>query len=77
MVSMGKLCSMRDEPCITVTLTAMTQLKDPGHVRKRKQGEISAAQQVSIRDALLAFLKIDPSVPEIFIKKISYIILST
>lgn len=69
MAAKGKLCSLRDQHYITVPLTAMTQLKDPGHVRERKQGEINAGQQVSVGAAQLGFLKhgqkqIEPSVPE-------------
>lgn len=57
MVAKGKLCSLRVQHYITVPLTAMTQLKDVGHVRTRKPGEISAGQQVSVGVALLDFLK--------------------
>lgn len=57
MVTKGKCCSWIDQHYIAVPLTAMTQLKDAGHVRKRKQGETSAGQQVSFRVALPDFLR--------------------
>lgn len=50
MVAKGKLCILSAQHYNTVPLTAMTQLKDASHVRKRKLGEISADQQVSVAD---------------------------
>lgn len=55
MVTKGKQCSWIDQHYIAVPLTAMTQLKDAGHVRKRKQGETSAGQQLSGEIALPDF----------------------